>query len=146
MKKYLGTREEMDYNFELLSDTELLAKVDFSKIISESFSKDIEFTVQQTGNLNSVLLSSKVLVNKDHSISLGSTFSLSTFIAIPFTKRKVKTGDKIAISINYKYGGGFTNFFVDYIEWKHKLHLAFVYPALRDFLFNISILTLCTKA
>lgn len=115
MIKYLWPHQGMDYKVEQLSNTELLQRVDFSKIINEHFSIHIEFTVETPGNLNSALLSSKILINHDGSITLGSTFSLNPMIAIPLPEKKVKKGDKVSIAIDYKFGGGFQNFNISYL-------------------------------
>jgi len=104
----------MEYNTTPLTNVEFLSKICFSEPIKEDFSANIQFISEQTGIVNSALLSSKILINKDGSISLGSTFSLNPLIAIPLPERQVNVGDKIAIFVEYKFGGGFPNFNISY--------------------------------
>jgi len=100
---------QTEFNVTRFTNIELLNRVDFSKPIHEEFSANIQLTAQQSGTINSVLLSSKVIVDKKESIILGSTFSLNPIIAIPFPERQVKEGDRISIHISYLFGGGFRN-------------------------------------
>lgn len=113
MIKYLWITY-MENKTKALSNDELLNHIDFRKAIKENFFETMQFTIRDSGLINSVLLSSKVLLNATGSISLGSTFSLSPLVAIPLSERMVKAGDKITLLINYKLGGGFQNFKVDY--------------------------------
>lgn len=113
MIKYLWARQ-MEYHAEPLSEVEVLNRVDFSKPIAEEFSRTLQFTVQEPGLVNSALLSSVVLVDRDESIALGSTFSLNPVIAIPMPERTVKNGETVSVCINYKFGGGFQNFKISY--------------------------------
>lgn len=92
---------------EPLSELVLLSSVNFSKKIVERFSNRISIPIQTSGLINAVILSSRAVVGEG--IFLENTKSLNPSVAIPIPERIVRTGEELALKIEYTYGHGYQN-------------------------------------
>ncbi|MFA6520147.1 MAG: 50S ribosomal protein L11 methyltransferase [Candidatus Paceibacterota bacterium] len=114
MVKHLWNNLSQDQKLKLLSDKILISSVDFSKINNEKFTGIFTIKVTNSGILNSVYLSSLCYITD--SVVMKDTETLNSPVIIPFKKDlRVKKGDLLKVKINYVYGHGYNNFFVDLI-------------------------------
>jgi predicted RNA methylase len=115
MVKQMWQEIKSDAVLSRLSGKQLLNRIDFSSPTPELFTAQIQFEVEQSGEINSIILSGKTILNKEETIVLDSTFSLNPDIIIPLPEeRNVEKGEIIALEIEYIFGGGFQTFKADY--------------------------------
>jgi len=92
-----------------LSEEQDLNSVVFNQINEMSFKTTKTFTVEESGILNSVYLSSTTWLTED--LKLEDTLALNAPVVFPFTEDlEVKKGDKIEVSLEYDFGNGYRNF------------------------------------
>lgn len=116
MIKHLWSHDDDSDSFKLLSDKILINRIIFNQINERHFSGTIEFKATESGKLNSVCLTSKIIVDNKETITLDSTHSLSPIVFIPLPEKEIKEGQEIKIKLDYLMGGGFNNFNVNYLE------------------------------
>lgn len=116
MIKHLWSHDDASGSYELLSNQNLINKVVFNKKNNRNVSIILNFKVTESGNLNSVCLTSRILVDEKEEITLGSTHSLSPMVFIPLPDKKIIKGEDIKIKLEYLMGGGFSKFNVSYLE------------------------------
>jgi len=116
MVRHLWSHDHNDDSVKYVSDKKILNFIDFSKRIDENFSAELSFVVTKDSKLNSVCLSTKTFINKDKSVFLESTHSLNPLVVIPLPDREVHIGDDVRIGVSYKFGGGYQNFKVNYLN------------------------------
>jgi predicted RNA methylase len=113
MVKQMWKELKADVILAMLSDKRLLNRVDFSRPVSEFFTVCLEFEIEQSGVLNSIILSGKTILNREETIVLGSTFSLNPDIIVPLPEEIiVQKGEVITLAFEYTFGGGFGTFSV----------------------------------
>lgn len=112
--QHLWNNLSQNQKIKLLSRKVLLNSVDFSKINNEHFLKVLHIEITKSGTLNSVYLSSICYLTND--LKIKDTETLNSPVIIPLEKDMVvKKGDVLNLEINYKYGHGYDNFFVNLI-------------------------------
>ena len=116
MIKHLWSHDNNKNSFNLLSNKTLINKVVFNIKNNRNVSLQLKFNVIESGNLNSVCLTSRILVDNIGQIILDSTHSLSPIVLIPLKDRKVEIGEEIILQLDYLMGGGFNNFFIKYLN------------------------------
>jgi predicted RNA methylase len=116
MVRHLWSHDHNENLIKPLSKKQKLNHVDFSKEINELFHIILSFKVSATGKLNGVCQTSKTLVNNDSSIVLESTHSLNPLVIIPLPDREVIKGEDIELEVNYKFGGGYQDYKVNYLS------------------------------
>jgi len=115
MIRHLWSHDDNEDTFSSVSEKVLLNKIVFSEINKEYFESDFQFTLKEDVTVNSVCLTSKILVDDAGLVSLESTHSLNPIVLIPLEERKYKARDTVNLNISYKFGGGFKNFNVKYL-------------------------------
>jgi predicted RNA methylase len=113
MVRHLWKHDKNDGIVNSLSDKVLLNKVDFSQIIDEFFSISLSIPINKDGEINSIYLTSKTIV--DNFNYLESTHSLNASVAVPLPEREVKKGEIVKVNIKYRYGYGYGQFNVNII-------------------------------
>lgn len=116
MIKHLWSHDNDSNSFKLLSDRVLINRVIFNRTNDIHFSGIIEFKATESGKLNSVCLTSKIIVDDKEIVTLGSTHSLSPVVFIPLPDKEIEKDQEIKIKLDYLMGGGFNNFNVNYLE------------------------------
>ena len=92
MVRHLWSHDENEDLFKQVTEKVLLNKICFAQVNEEVFSAKIDFTLEKDAKINSLCLTSKIIVD-----------------------REVKSGEVVSININYKFGGGFKNFDAKFI-------------------------------
>lgn len=116
MVKHLWSHDKDSGSSKPLSDKILMNKVNFDQKNDRNFSRILKFKVTESGKLNSLCLTSKIILDNKGEITLESTNSLNPVIFIPISDRMVLRGQDIKIKIDYLMGGGFNNFNVNYLD------------------------------
>lgn len=116
MVRHLWSHDNNKNLLNPVTDKILLNKIYFSQKNNEIFSKQFTFKISQEAKINSLCLTSRIIVEKKENNILESTHSLNPIVLIPLPERRVKIGDIISININYRLGGGFNNFNVKFIN------------------------------
>jgi len=114
MVRHLWKHDKNDGLVTPLSKPVLLSCVDFSSIINEYFCTQVSITIKSGGLLNSLYLTSHTIVDDD--TVLASTNSLNASVAVPLPERKVKKGDIFKLEIKYRFGYGYGQFNVNYVD------------------------------
>ncbi len=86
----------------------LLNSIDFSKKTEEIFKQKVSLVAQKDGEVNSVFLTSKTIL--DENDFLFSTNSLNASVSVPLSKFVVKKDESVDLEIEYVFGGGYQNF------------------------------------
>ncbi len=116
MVKQMWREIKLDVVLLRLSENKLLNRIDFSQPTPDLFTTHMKFEIVQAGEINSIILSGKTILNKEETIVLCSTFSLNPDIIIPLPEvRKVEMGEIVTLAIEYIFGGGFQTFKVNYV-------------------------------
>lgn len=115
MIRHLWSHDDLNSIFQEVSEKVLLNKVNFSVINDEHVTVDLEIKVLKDATINSLCLTSRVIVDSGGSVILDSTHSLSPIVIIPMEENSCKSGDLIRVNIDYTMGGGFSNFKARYI-------------------------------
>jgi len=116
MVRHLWSHDNGEDLFNLASDKVLLNKINFSQKNEELFKKELTFKIKRGIKVNSLCLTSKVLVDRAEKITLAETHSLNPIVLIPLPERVVRNNDEIKIYIEYQLSGGFKNFKADFID------------------------------
>lgn len=92
-----------------LADPSLINSISFTRENGLDTEANITFTATSSGVMNSVYLTSTTIL--DDTLSVGDTAALNAPVVYPLEKDlPVSEGDRIAVMIRYKFGGGFRNF------------------------------------
>lgn len=114
MVRHLWKHDKNDGLVKPLSDSVILNSINFSATINERFETKKSIKVNVDGLINSVYLTSKTLV--DAGVILESTNSLNASVAVPLPEKNVKKDDIINLEISYRFGYGYGQFKVKYIN------------------------------
>lgn len=79
-------------------------RVNFSEHINPNFEKDIEITVEKTGKVNTLLITTYTILTED--LMTAPTPMLNPPLLIPLNEKTVEKGEKIIINLKYIMGGG----------------------------------------
>ncbi len=115
MIKHLWSHDAAEGSYKIFSDKNLINKVVFNQKNERNYSGILKFLVSEPGEINSLCLTSKILVDEKGEITLTETHSLNPIVFIPLPERKVSKGDEVSIKLDYQMGGGFSNFKINYI-------------------------------
>lgn len=114
MVRHLWKHDKNDGLVKSLSEKILLNSIDFLMPVEERFKANKSFKIDDDGVINSVYLTSKTFVDDD--VILESTHSLNASVAVPLPEKTVKRGDTVNLEINYRFGYGYGQFKVNYID------------------------------
>lgn len=115
MIRHLWSHDKNDSIFNEVSERVLVNNVVFTEINEEFFTADIDLVSNIDAKINSLCLTSRVIVDSEKEVILDSTHSLSPIVLIPVEEKEVKKGDTLRMRISYHFGGGFENFNVRFI-------------------------------
>lgn len=101
---YVTYQEFGNRIFNSLSSEIKYNEVDFSKEINPNFEKDIKITIQKSGILNSLLITTYTCL--DENLITEPTPMLNPPLLIPINEVSVSKGDIIIINLKYTMGGG----------------------------------------
>lgn len=116
MVKHLWSHDDDENSFGLLSEKKLINKINFNQKNNLNYAGVMEFEATLSGKLNSLCLTSRIIVDEKSDITLDSTHSLNPMVFIPLPDKQVKRGEVVKIKVEYLMGGGFNNFNVSYLE------------------------------
>jgi predicted RNA methylase len=114
MVSHLWSHDDYQDKFTQLTERKLINAIRFNQKNGEFFSGELTFELPAAGEVNSICLSSRVLVDEKGSVALESTSSLSPLVLIPLPSRKFGKGESVSLAISYRFGGGFKDFIVKY--------------------------------
>jgi len=115
MVSHLWSHDDYADKFKELTKPAMLNNVCFAHENEEVFSGQVVLDILTDGEVNSICLSSTVVVDQNRTITLDSTSSLSPLVLVPLPLRAVKAGERVTLEIEYTFGGGFSNFKARYI-------------------------------
>lgn len=116
MIKHLWSHDEDSDSFKLLSEKKIINRVVFNQKNERNVSTILSFKTLQPGTINSVCLTSKIIVDEKELVTLDSTHSLNPIVFIPLPEKTIEKGQEVKIELNYLMGGGFNNFKINYLE------------------------------
>lgn len=103
-RSHITYKEDENTIFKSFSEEIKYNTVDFSKQTNPEFEKDIKMTVNKSGQLNSLLITTYTSVTED--LITGPTPMLNPPLLIPVKTLEVKESETIIINIKYTMGGG----------------------------------------
>lgn len=95
---------ESNTRYDVLSDSIVYDKIDFSRDFDEVFDDVLSFKINREGNLNGIKLTTYTILSKD--IICGPTPMLNPPLLIPLESKNVKCNDLINLRLNYHMGQG----------------------------------------
>lgn len=98
----------------IFSKPSLLSRIDFSEQTDEIFENVISLKTLRDGKVNSIYLSSRTILSKEH--FLEDTKALNAPVVIPIAEKKVSAGENIKIKIKYGFGRGYGNFHAEMLQ------------------------------
>ncbi|MBE6485350.1 MAG: hypothetical protein E7Z85_00730 [Methanosphaera stadtmanae] len=101
---HITYKENENIQFNSLSNEFKYNTVDFSNKIDPEFEKNIELTIKNSGEINSLLITTYTCVSDD--LITGPTPMLNPPLLIPVNNLKVSKGDTVIINLKYVMGGG----------------------------------------
>lgn len=101
---HITYKEDENIRFKSLSNEVKYNSVDFSNKINPQFDKDIKIIIENSGEINSLLITTYTCVSEE--LIIGPTPMLNPPLLIPVNNLKVSKGDMIKINLKYIMGGG----------------------------------------
>ena len=101
---HITYKEDESVLFEKLSDEIKYNEVDFSQKINPELCEDISIKINDSGLLNSLLITTYTYVTED--LLTGPTSMLNPPLVVPVNAVEVSDGDEIMLSLKYYMGGG----------------------------------------
>ena len=114
MVRHLWKHDKNDGLVTALGNRVLLNHIDFSSPVEEHFAATVSMKIESSGLLNSIYMTSRTIVDDD--TVLESTHSLNASVAVPLPERQVARGDIVNLEIKYRFGYGFGQFSVRYLN------------------------------
>lgn len=115
MVRHLWSHDHNDSILKEKTPRVILNKIVFSDRNDEKFRTELEFKLTEDATINSICLTSKVIVDEEGEVCLESTHSLNPTVIVPVEDKVFKSDDIVKVIIEYKFGGGFKNFKVQVI-------------------------------
>lgn len=115
MVRHLWSHDHNDSIFNEKTPRVVLNKIIFSERNDEKFTAELEFNFTEEVKVNSLCLTSKIIVDEEGEVCLESTHSLNPIVIVPIEEKVFKSNDSAKVIIEYKFGGGFKNFKVQLI-------------------------------
>lgn len=101
---HITYKEDENIPFESFSNEVKYNIVDFSKKTDPNFEKDIQMTIEKSGEINTLLITTYTCVIEE--LITGPTPMLNPPLLIPVNNLKVSQGNTIIINLKYVMGGG----------------------------------------
>lgn len=94
-----------------LSRTVVYKEIDFNKKVDTKVAAELVVPIQKEGLLNSVLLRTKIILDKN--IYLWETTDMNMPVIMPITPLNVAKGDNVLVKISYEMGRGFDGLVIE---------------------------------
>ena len=105
----------------LRSEKQLLNSLAFNRPLLEEFEGIVTFEMAEFCTVNSLHLSSRTILSED--IALEDTPALNAPVVVALPQREFSRGQRAAIHIAYRFGGGFSQFEAAWIDSERKTNL-----------------------